>query len=77
MKCALVMACAGMLLGLGGCAHPLETVSEQHHQERMDAANANLPVSSGAGDMLGKLASTSHDHVKVSQAAQIQQAMSP
>ena len=39
---------------LASCAHPLETIAEQRHQDRIDASNANQPLTHGAGDGLGK-----------------------
>jgi hypothetical protein len=46
---------AVMLAGfvISGCAHPLEQVVDEHHQARMDAANANRPLARGAADGLG------------------------
>ncbi len=41
-------------LTCASCAHPLESIAEQRHQERIDASNANQPLTNGAGDGLGK-----------------------
>ena len=41
-------------LSVAACAHPLETIADQRHKERIDASNANQPLTHGAGDGLGK-----------------------
>jgi len=47
-------------LSMAACAHPLESVALQRHQERIDASNANQPITNGAGDGLGKSYATSY-----------------
>ena len=51
MKTYIAVLLTGTLLG--ACAHPLEQVVDQHHQARIDAANANRPLARGAADGLG------------------------
>jgi hypothetical protein len=53
MKSPMFFTCL-MALFITGCAHPLETVVEERMQARMDASNANQPLTKGAGDGLGK-----------------------
>ena len=53
MRVFICVSCF-VALTLAGCAHPLETLAEQQHQARIDASNANQPLSNGAGDGLGK-----------------------
>ena len=52
-------------LSMAACAHPLESIAEQRHQERIEASNANQPVSRGAGDGLGKPYATSQTNLSI------------
>ena len=36
------------------CATPLDRIVEQHHQQRLDSANAGHPLGYGASDGLGQ-----------------------
>ena len=76
MKAACVVPLV-LLLTLGGCAHPLETVSLHNHQVRMDADNANLPITSGAADQFGRMSPPPPANLSVSSAHEIQKAMNP
>ena len=51
MKSLMLIVTTAMMLG--ACTHGLESMAESRRQARMDAANANRPLSSGAGDGLG------------------------
>ena len=55
---------------MAACAHPLESIAEQRHQERIEASNANQPVSKGAGDGLGKSFATSEVNLSIRTAMQ-------
>ena len=57
--CIVVLFLAA--LTLASCAHPLEQLVDAHHQARIDAANANLPLARGASDGLGAYIAQSHD----------------
>jgi hypothetical protein len=51
MKYSLLLA---LTLGtFAGCAHPLERIVEEKHQQRMDEAWAGKPVTFGGGDGIG------------------------
>ena len=52
MKVTLLIA---VLCGLltASCAHPLEQLVDEHHQQRINDANAQNSVSGGVADGLG------------------------
>ena len=57
-------------LSMAACAHPLESIAEQRHQERIEASNANQPVTKGAGDGLGKSFANSQANLSIRTAMQ-------
>jgi hypothetical protein len=57
-------------LSMAACAHPLESVAEQRHQERIEASNANQPLTNGAGDGLGKSFAASQANLSLRTAMQ-------
>jgi hypothetical protein len=58
---SLIAICAAM----PACTTTLEQLVEQHHQERIDAANANLPVNRGATDGMGSYMADTSPHLTV------------
>jgi hypothetical protein len=48
-------------VSLGACAHPLEQVVDVRHQARIEAANADRPLVSGAADGLGRYIAADRD----------------
>jgi hypothetical protein len=57
-------------LSMAACAHPLESIALQRHQERIDASNADQPLTSGAGDGLGKAYANSQSSLSIRTAMQ-------
>jgi hypothetical protein len=56
MKCALLTVLVASSLSLFSCASaPLEQIMEARQQARIDAANANRPITRGAADGLGSI----------------------
>jgi hypothetical protein len=54
MKRLSLLLALSLLSSLTGCAtSSLEQIVESRHQARIDAANANRPLTQGAGDGLG------------------------
>ena len=61
MKIILPAVIAGALM-CASCANSLEQIVEDHHQARIDAANANRPLTHGANDGLGSAIAETAPH---------------
>jgi hypothetical protein len=61
MKLGLMLVVTVTALVGASCAHPLETVVDARHQARIEAANANKPLGSGAADGLGRYIARSRE----------------
>ena len=53
MKALVIVAATVTALLGASCVHPLERVADARHQARIEAANANKPLTDGAADGLG------------------------
>jgi hypothetical protein len=60
MKYSLLLALA--LAGFAGCAHPLEQIVEERHQQRVGQAWAGKPITFGAGDGIGAYSAQSGEN---------------
>ena len=60
MKFTMIVATVCGFL-LASCANSLEKIADESHRQRIDAANANQSLSSGAADGLGSYIAQSRE----------------
>lgn len=68
MKLAAPICLAALMFG--SCAQSLEQIVEEHHEARLEAANANKPLTKGAADGLGSGIGDTAPHMTMEAAKQ-------